>query len=65
MPLIPLQGFDWDALASRTMPPPRKPKEEDTAKRKAELTEARKSEPREPTVTDEEVSEWERMFRDF
>jgi len=59
------KGFDWDALASRRMEPPRKPKDEDSAKRKAELTESHKAEPREPTATPEELSEWETVFRDF
>eukprot|EP00955_Chlamydomonas_euryale_P033178 347290-Chlamydomonas_euryale.AAC.1 len=36
------RGFDWEALASRRMEPPRKPKDEDSAKRKKELTEARR-----------------------
>jgi cGMP-dependent protein kinase 2 len=59
------KGFDWDALATRTMEAPRKPKDEDSAKRKNELQEARKTEPREPNATKEELAEWERIFKDF
>ena len=62
---MPPQGFDWEALSSRRMEPPRKPKEEDSSKRKAELHEAHKAEPREPTVTPEELQEYETVFRDF
>jgi hypothetical protein len=47
------------------MEPPRKPKDDDSAKRKQELTESRKAEPREPTATAEEMKEWEKVFKDF
>lgn len=60
-----VQGFDWDALSSRRMPAPRKPKEEDSAKRKAELHEAHKNDTREPNVTPEELAEYEVVFKDF
>eukprot|EP00798_Chlamydomonas_sp_ICE-L_P017579 gene17579-23905_t len=59
------KGFDWDALSSRRMMPPRKPKEEDSSKRKAELKDAHKSDPREPTATLEELAEFELVFKDF
>lgn len=47
------------------MEPPRKPREEDSAKRKQELTDQHKAEPREPTLTPQELSELENLFRDF
>ena len=43
------------------MEPPRRPKDDDSAKRKAELTETGKSAPREPTATPEEIAEWEKV----
>ena len=57
------QGFDWDALSSRRMEPPRRPKDDDSAKRKAELTETRRADPRQPTATPEELAEWEKVFK--
>ncbi len=62
---LPAQGFDWEALSSRSMEPPRKPKDEDSAKRKQELTDAQRQEPKEPTATEEEMAEWEKTFHDF
>jgi len=59
------KGFDWEALSSRRMPPPRKPKEEDSAKRKAELESAHKDEAREPEVSPQELAEWNTVFKDF
>lgn len=56
-----IQGFDWEALASRRMDPPRKPKDSDSAKRKSELTEAHQGDAREPTATDEELAEWDKV----
>uniref|UniRef100_A0A7R9VAH7 cGMP-dependent protein kinase n=1 Tax=Chlamydomonas euryale TaxID=1486919 RepID=A0A7R9VAH7_9CHLO len=56
------RGFDWEALASRRMEPPRKPKDEDSAKRKKELTEARRAEAP-MAATDAELAEWERTFK--
>ncbi len=50
------QGFDWEALAARRMDPPRKPKESDAAKRKTELAEAHKAEPREPPAVTPQAS---------
>ncbi len=59
-------GFDWDGLAARRMDPPRKPKDTDSAKRKSELAEAHRAEPREPQgVSPQEMAEWERVFKDF
>ncbi|EFJ42034.1 hypothetical protein VOLCADRAFT_97912 [Volvox carteri f. nagariensis] len=59
-------GFDWDALAARRMDPPRKPKETDSSKRKAELAEAHRAEPREPAnASPQEMAEWDRVFKDF
>lgn len=58
------KGFDWTALASRAMNPPRLPRPEDSQKRKAELTHAQKSEPP-PTATPEELKEFEAVFKDF
>ncbi|PNW74512.1 hypothetical protein CHLRE_12g493250v5 [Chlamydomonas reinhardtii] len=59
-------GFDWDALAARRMDPPRKPKEADSAKRKTELAEAHRAEPRElQTISPQEAAEWDRVFKDF
>ncbi|GIL65139.1 hypothetical protein Vafri_18948 [Volvox africanus] len=58
--------FDWEGLAARRMDPPRKPKDADSSKRKAELAEAHRAEPREPTnVTPQQMAEWDRVFRDF
>ncbi|GFH19417.1 uncharacterized protein HaLaN_16362 [Haematococcus lacustris] len=59
------KGFDWDALSSRRMPPPRRPKDEDSSKRKSELETSYKADERCPAVTPEEKAEWERVFRDF
>ena len=59
-----MQGFDWEALSSRRMEPPRKPKAEDSSKRKAELQEARKADPP-PSATADEEAEWDKVFRDF
>eukprot|EP00878_Enallax_costatus_P001687 GHUV01001841.1.p1 GENE.GHUV01001841.1~~GHUV01001841.1.p1 ORF type:complete len:745 (+),score=263.55 GHUV01001841.1:565-2799(+) len=59
------QGFDWDALASRRMEPPRRPKLSDHKKRKAELEEAHRADPVVPTMTPEEQQETERVFKDF
>ncbi|KAG1669908.1 hypothetical protein FOA52_002434 [Chlamydomonas sp. UWO 241] len=57
-------NFDWDALSSRRMEPPRKPKDEDSAKRKKELSEAHKADA--PlSATPEELAEWEKTFKDF
>lgn len=39
--------------------------DEDSAKRKAELENAHKEEPREPHATPEELAEWHQMFKDF
>ncbi len=59
-------GFDWEGLAARRMDPPRKPKETDSSKRKMELAEAHRTEPREPlAVSPQELAEWDRVFKDF
>eukprot|EP00798_Chlamydomonas_sp_ICE-L_P023624 gene23624-9152_t len=58
------QGFDWPALSSRRMMPPRKPKSEDSSKRKAELKDQQKG-AKQPTATREEQAEWEVLFKDF
>lgn len=58
-------GFDWDALSSRRMQPPRRPKDEDSAKRKAELEAAMAAEPKKPEATPEQIAEWEKTFKDF
>lgn len=57
-------GFDWDGLSSRRMAPPRKPKESDSAKRRVELAEAHKGES-EPAMSEAEISDAERIFKDF
>lgn len=59
------KDFDWEALSSRRLDPPRKPKDGDSAKRKAELTEAHKAEAREPNVTSEEMAEYDLVFKEF
>jgi len=58
------KGFDWDALSSRRMEPPRKPRVEDSSKRKAELQEAQHANAP-PTATADEEVEWDRVFKDF
>ncbi|KAG1676370.1 hypothetical protein FOA52_001165 [Chlamydomonas sp. UWO 241] len=55
------RGFDWDALSSRRMPPPRRPKADDSTKRKMEL----RAEPAQLTATEDELAEWEKTFADF
>lgn len=49
-----MQDFDWQALAARRMEPPRRPKQTDHAKRKAELEDAHKADPVQPSMTPEE-----------
>jgi len=58
-------GFDWAALSSRRMEPPRLPKATDHAKRKAELEEAHKGDPVEVQMTAQEQTECETVFKDF
>jgi hypothetical protein len=43
------------------MAPPRRPKADDSTKRKMEL----RAEPAQPTATDDELAEWEKTFSDF
>ncbi|WIA37000.1 hypothetical protein OEZ86_008237 [Tetradesmus obliquus] len=57
--------FDWQALAARRMEPPRRPKQTDHAKRKAELEDAHKADPVQPSMTPEEQMEVEKVFHDF
>jgi len=59
------RGFDWDALNSRQMEPPRKPRDTDSSKRKNELAEMHKTDVREPVVTPEQLYEFDRVFKDF
>lgn len=47
------------------MEPPRRPRETDFAKRKAELEDSHKEDPIVPTITPEELKECERVFTDF
>ena len=61
----PRQGFDWAALSARRMEPPRRPKEADHSKRKAELEDAHKGDPEVPPMTAEEVKECDKVFADF
>jgi len=58
-------GFDWAALSSRSMAPPRRPKADDSAKRKRDLAEVQKAEAQEPSATPEEVAEWDKIFSNF
>lgn len=53
-------------MAARRMDPPRKPKDSDSSKRKAELAEAHHAELREPlSATHAEIAEWDSVFKDY
>uniref|UniRef100_A0A7S3QLD0 cGMP-dependent protein kinase n=1 Tax=Dunaliella tertiolecta TaxID=3047 RepID=A0A7S3QLD0_DUNTE len=59
-------GFDWAALASRRMQPPRIPRASDGAKRKANLQKAHQSLQRPPSSpTLQELASQEAAFADF
>jgi hypothetical protein len=58
----PPQDFDWAALSARQLEPPRRPKESDFSKRKAEL-EAARTAPAVPSPA--ELAECDRVFADF
>ncbi|KAI8464570.1 MAG: kinase-like domain-containing protein [Monoraphidium minutum] len=57
--------FDWESLSARRTEPPRRPKESDHSKRKAELEDTHKGDPEVPVMTAEEVKECDRVFADF
>jgi len=60
------EGVDWAALEGRRLPPIRKPKETDSAKRLKDLVEAERKGPSRPTKeSQEELSECEAVFMDF
>eukprot|EP00798_Chlamydomonas_sp_ICE-L_P009762 gene9762-7637_t len=58
------KGFDWDALSSRRMEPPRKPKDQDSEKRKRELHAACSRIPP-VSATPEEMKEFDEVFKEF
>ncbi|KAI8470474.1 MAG: kinase-like domain-containing protein [Monoraphidium minutum] len=59
------ENFDWESLAARKMEPPRRPRETDFAKRKAELEDAHRSDPLVPAMTAQEAAECNKVFSDF
>lgn len=58
------QGFDWEALAARKMPAPRKP-QDDAGKRLQQLEEEAATARREPSATTEELYECDYIFAAF
>jgi len=59
-------GFKWEELEARKMPPPRKPRETDSAKRLKEMVESeKKTGGKVPKETPEELQECEMVFSDF
>eukprot|EP00775_Hariotina_reticulata_P007218 gene7218-7431_t len=59
------EGVDWAALEARRSPPPRKPKETDSAKRLKDLVENEKKTSRPTRETNDELAECEAVFKDF
>ena len=59
-PLAP-QGFDWGSLAARKVEPPRRPKDSDVSKRKAELEDSHKADPLVPSMTPQEVADCQKV----
>ena len=58
------EGFDWDALEAKRLPPPRKPKEADVSKRLRDLTEAERAS-RRTRESVEDLQESEAIFAEF
>ena len=56
-----VQDFDWETLAARKLEPPRRPKESDYSKRKAELEEAHRGSPLVPAMTPQEAAEADKV----
>lgn len=66
IPALSMQGFDWDALSTRRMEPSRRPADSDSAKRKSDLTESHRDEPRVlSTATSAELVDFNALFKDF